>query len=194
LNSDTRLKFLTADGTGPYSGFAWPLPHSKSRPGKWVKAEGPLVACANGIHVVTLKHATEWANNRLYTVETRGEVLDANNKLVAREARLLYRVGTWNETTARLFACDCAERALRRVTRKHGEQDPRSWRAIWVARKFARGGVARVELAAARDAAWAAAGVAAGAAARDAAWAAARAAEREWQAVRLGEYLNGERT
>ena len=203
---DARFKFLGADGRSPYADHPWPLPRG-SGPGAWVKAKGPLVACENGIHVVTLPHLLVWANDRLYTVETRGECVDAGNKLVVREARLLHRVETWNDTTARLFACDCAERALRRVTARHGKQDPRSWKATRVARKFARGEATRTDLAAAwaaaRDAARAAARDAARAAARDAAraaaWdaagdaarAAAGAAERDWQCSRLLQYVSG---
>ena len=69
--------------------------------------------------------------------------------------------------------CDCAETALRYIP--VGEDRPR--RAIAVARLYAEGSATDDELAAARDAAWVAAGdaarAAAGAAAWDAAWAAA---------------------
>jgi len=65
--------------------------------------------------------------------------------------------------TLRLFACDCAERALRRERKARREPDARSWEAIKVARRYARG-LATAEELAAGDAAWAAA--------RDADWAA----------------------
>ena len=207
IDSTTRLKFLTGEGLGPYSDFKWPLPHSKNRPGKWIKAEGPLIACKNGIHVCTLEtFHTCSRRERLYTVETRGEEIDAGNKIVVREARLVRRVATWNDRTARLFACDFAELMLRQVTRRYGKQDPRIRAAIQVARKFARSEACRLELKAAREAARQAAWEACGAA-REAAWEAWEAcgaargacesaleAERQWQTARLAQYLNGERT
>jgi hypothetical protein len=103
----------------------------------------------------------------------------------------------------RLLAADCAERALLRERAAGREPDERSWKAIRVARAYARGGATDEELAAARDAArdvaraardamdaWAAARSAARSAARDAwdaawdaakdsAWDAARAAARD---------------
>jgi len=130
-------------------------------------------------------------------------VVEAEDKIVVREARLLRRLETWNECTARLFAVDCAERVV------HLCDDPRPRRAIAVARRYAGGEATSEELdavcdaawagawatarAAARDAAWATARAGAWAAARDAAWAAAWAgawdAEQEWQSARLMEYL-----
>lgn len=78
---------------------------------------------------------------------------------------------------ARLFACDCAARALQRAA----EQDERSHKAVEVARSFARGKATATQLFAARDAAW------------DAARDAARDAEREWQSARLRLYLTSAR-
>ena len=85
----------------------------------------------------------------------------------------------------RLFAADCAERALLREREVGREPDARSWKALEVARAFIRGEATREELNAA-----------AAAAARAAAAAAARAnaayaAERDWQTARLRAYLTG---
>ena len=109
------------------------------------------------------------------------------------------------DRTMRLFACDCAERALMRERSRGREPDPRLWAAVDVARRYAAGEATKGELAAARDAAWDAAwdaaGYAARAAARAAAWEAARDAardaagyaagyaEREWQCAHLAEML-----
>ena len=122
--------------------------------------------------------------------------------------------------TPRLWACDCAERVLPIFeSDRPGDLRPRD--AIRASRRYARGeiGAAARDAAwaaardAARAAAWDAAGdaaraaagdaaraaarAAAGAAARDAAgaaaWDASRAAEKEWQLVRLREYLRGTR-
>ena len=81
---------------------------------------------------------------------------------------------------ARLYACDCAQRALERERTQGREPDPRSWKAIEVSRKFACGEATKAELDAARDAAWAAA------------WDAAFAAERAWQTEALRRALTVE--
>ena len=79
--------------------------------------------------------------------------------------------------TLRLFACDCARRALERERSAGREPDPRSWTAVEVAERYARGEATEDDLAAAR------------AAARAAAWDAAWTAERRWQTERLWGYL-----
>ena len=79
--------------------------------------------------------------------------------------------------TQRIFACDCAERALGRERDAGREPDARSWRAVEVSRLYAGGKATDAELDAAR--------AAAGAAAWDAAGAAAWAAEIEWQIAHL---------
>jgi len=121
----------------------------------------------------------------------------------------------------RLFACDCAERALSRERDAGREPDPRSWAAVEIARRYARGEATNLELttalsaaaaasasaaaaAAAHTAAYstaaaaaraAAAAARAAAAAMEAAWGAtidaAMDAERRWQAKRLITYLDG---
>jgi len=63
---------------------------------------------------------------------------------------------TW-ERRARLFACDCAERALDRAAKV----DPRSREAVSVARRYAHGRASDEELRAAYEAAWVAADAAA---------------------------------
>ena len=104
--------------------------------------------------------------------------------------------GVVSDRILRLFACDCAERALTRERRAGREPDPRSWEAVRVARFYAEGLATQDELAAARygaraaslkfldsdrpaGAAWAVARVAvwtSTAVAADAAWVAADAA------------------
>jgi hypothetical protein len=54
----------------------------------------------------------------------------------------------------RLFACDCAERALIREREAGVEPDERSWNAVAVARWYAVGEATDEELEAASDAAW----------------------------------------
>ena len=118
----------------------------------------------------------------------------------------------------RLFAADCAERALFRERAAGREPDARSWAAVAVARRYAVGEATAGELQAARAAASAATAAASAYAAAYAAYAAAYAAyaadasaatdaaayaaaadaaaaytdaERKWQVARLRLYLTG---
>ena len=180
-------KFLNTGRIGPYSGFKWPRR-------KWVVAEGEIGACRNGIHACQTKDLPDWIADELWEMELVGEIQKAGNKIVGRKGRLVRRL-KWDKTLTRLFAADCAERALNRV----GNPDLCSVRAVWISRAFAFGLVDDAAWAAwdaARDAAWAAARAAwdAAWAARAAAWAAARdagAAERKWQGKRILDYGYG---
>jgi hypothetical protein len=186
------------------------------RRGVWRKVDGPLVLCEHGLHLCRENDLVLWLGPEIWEAEYDGERIDAEDKIVVSKARLVRKVDTWNERTARLFACDCAERVLPIYEKKYPD-DKRPREAIAVSRRYADGKATKEELAAARDAAWDAARAAAGAAAgdaaraaawaaawdaaRDAAWAAARAAawdaawaaawaaERKWQTARLIEYL-----
>ena len=214
-------KILNDDGTSCNGGTGqWSLPTKNAdntwTPGDWMPAvEDELVACENGYHLAQDAQVLEWLGPAIFEAEYRGECLDAGNKVVVREARLLRRFENWNERTARLFACDCAERVLP-LFEKDNPADTRPREAIETARQYANGQATDEELAAAwdaawdaardaaRDAAWAAAWdatwdaaraaawaarAAAWAAARDATWDAARDAAREWQYARLLELL-----
>ena len=108
---------------------------------------------------------------------------------IANTDRVWALIALLDDRHQRLFACDCADRALGRVD----APDPRSVEAAVVARRFANGEATAEELDAERaaacdaacDAARAAACDAARAAACDAAWSAAGAAEHEWQLAAL---------
>ncbi len=210
------LKFLNADGRGEYYRFAWPLPRD-GKPGKWVKAEGELIPCRNGIHACTLDQALDWLDARAYMIELDGRIIGIGDKLVARRGRLIRHLNRWDDKTIRLFAADCAEHVLPLFESKV-PLDDRPRQAIEAARALARseidGAVADAARAAA-DAARAAVAAAAYAAAYAAyaAYAAACAsyaaasacasyaaayaaraagspdAERTWQGNRLAHYL-----
>ena len=186
IDATTPIKFLDADGRGPYSWFEWPRPRGK-QPGKWVHTS-ELEMCKRGIHVARGPSALVWIDAKLCTVEVRGSHLIGDDKECWASGRIVSVSQSWNATTQRLFAADCAERALLRE-REHGrEPSEASWRAIYVARQYARGECDDAARDAARDAAWDAAGAAGGEAAGDA----ARDAECEWQFSRFCEYVNGE--
>jgi hypothetical protein len=184
----TYYKVLAENGAAHHGGNGrWNLPKN-GNPGRWKTVKGDLVPCRNGLHVCTREQLVHWLGPAIYEVEVDpAEILDAGDKTVVRRARLLRRLDTWDERTARLFAADCAERALRTVAKSTGKRsDPRSRAAVRAAREYANGNISAAELSAARDAAgdaaWAAAGdaawAAAGDAAGDAAWAAAGDAAR----------------
>jgi hypothetical protein len=149
--------------------------------GRWTKRiDGDLEACERGYHLAQNEQVLDWLGPTIYEAEPGDVIVEAGNKIVTDRVRLIRRFDTWNERSARLFAADCAERALNLA----GDPDPRSVAAVDVARRFARGE------AAAEAAARAAARAAAEAAVEAAAWA-ARAAERHWQYGRLLDYLEG---
>lgn len=173
----TFYKVLNENGTSPLIGHKWPLPKN-GKPGKWVKAVGPLALCENGVHLCDgERQLLEHLGPVIYEAEVRGERIDGTDKIAVREARLLRRIPQWNDRTARLFAALCAERVLP-IFETQYPNDDRPRKVIEAARLFADGQI--------DDAARAAAGAAAG----DAAWDAARAAARDWQANRLRELLN----
>jgi hypothetical protein len=181
-------------------------------PGEWLSVEGEIEPCKNGLHLCRREDLVHWLGPEIWEVEAdESEMVSQSDKVVVRRARLVRRLETWNDKSARLFACDCAERVV------HLIDDPRPRAAIDVGRRFAVGDATRTELdaasAAARDAARAAARAAAWDAARDAAWGAAWSADRDaagaaawgaawsadrdaagaveraWQTERLFEYL-----
>jgi len=172
------------DGRSCHGGeLKWSLPHD-GKPGKWMpKIEGELIPCENGYHLCRKSDVLEWLDAEIYEAEHRGEVVESDSKVVVRQVRLLRKIETWNDKTARLFAVWCAREALKLVD----NPDPRSVEAVDVAERYANGQADDEDLnaawAVARDAAWAvaraAAWAAAWAAAEDAAWAAARAAAED---------------
>lgn len=184
-----------------WGGFQWPLPHDDGQPGEWVPAlEGRLVPCEHGYHLCQADDLLWWIKPRLFEAEVAPgtETIRHNNKkpsskTVARgPVRLLREISSWNATSARLFACDCAERVLPLFEAAY-PNDTRPREGIVAARQYANGMATYFELRAAWDAAWEAedpmgrvgdTGAAAGnaaraaeAAARVAAWDARDAAE-----------------
>jgi len=175
-------KVLGRDGTPHHGGTGtWHLPNGR-RPGKWMPTITPVVPCQSGYHLCTIDQLVTWLGPVIWVAEGRGEHVDQSDKHVFGQARLLHRLDTWNDRTARLFAADCAERVLPIYEREHpGDDRPRQ--AIEVARRCANGDATDDE----RAAAWAAAGAAARTATRAAAGAAAWAAawNAAWNAARV---------
>ena len=183
-----------AYGHGDYTDY---MPHGK-RPGKWLPAMKPVL-CESGYHYCrNLSEVIEHMAADLYEVEVRGEDIAGDDKGAAEQMRLLRRIPEWNETTARLFAVDCARLAVNRCA--YADQRELLHACLDTVVGWAEGGVddAAYNAAydAARAAAYAAAYDAARAAAHDAARAAASAAAydaaRAEQVALLARYLSGE--
>jgi len=176
------LKFLDKDNRGPYSEFDFSeyLPTKKTdgtwKPGKWLPKVGYLEMCERGYHATDKEHMLEWLSSNLYEIEGRGAKIEGDDKAAFAQIRFVRKIETWNDKSARLFACWCARQVWHLMT------DERSRNAVEVAERYANGNATDEELAAARDAAWAAAGNAAG----NAAWDAARDAQNVVLETMLG--------
>ena len=182
-------------GSGP-----WSIPHY-GQPGDWRQIDaGKLWPCHHGLHLCRIQDLPGWLVEDAIVCEVEAAprfrwILHNDEKVVVRKARLTRIVGTLDARLLRLFACDCAKRALLREHERGREPDPRSWAAIEVTRRFAVGEATQQELAAAHAAAYAAYAYAAAAvAARDAARAAyaTRDAERLWQGQHLIRMLGAQ--
>jgi hypothetical protein len=184
-------KFLKTDGSPCNGGIGkWHLPKN-GKPGEWMPPiEGPLKPCHNGYHLCRREDVLRWLGPALYEAEHKGVIIECDNKVVVRAARLIRKLN-WDDKVARRFACDCAQRALELygspvdertqqaidiaiayiegVADEEGLNTAKST-ASFAARSAARDAAWAAAGDAARDAAWAAAGAAAGDAARDAAW------------------------
>jgi hypothetical protein len=173
-------KTLDKDGCSCHGGEAeWSLPQRNEdgtwTPGEWMpEIEGELKPCRNGYHVVTLEQLPDWLGERIFEVEVGKEILPDDDKSVVRTCRLVRECTGWNDHTARLFACDCAEHVLCLYEAQYPD-DRRPRKAIETTRRYAEGKAAVEALTAAREAAGVAAEAAAEAA-REAAGVAAEAA------------------
>jgi hypothetical protein len=98
-------KFLRHDGTGVFSGFEWPMPDRE--PGAWVEAA--VVPCRSGIHACRPSDLPLWVGRAMYEVELDGDVSEEQTKLVAPRARLLRRIGAWDEQRD-VYTRMCADR------------------------------------------------------------------------------------
>jgi hypothetical protein len=100
-------KFLSADGRGVFTGFAWPLPNGG--PGDWVEAEVEL--CRSGVHACRAGDLSYWLAPVLYEIELDGHIAAAGMKVVAPRGRLVERIDAWNAKTREEYAQMCIARA-----------------------------------------------------------------------------------
>jgi hypothetical protein len=174
-------KTLTEDHKGSFSGFDFTpyLPNKGNQPGEWLPDVETLEMCESGYHVTDAAHLLDWLHAEIWEVETRGEKLEGDDKTAWQSIRFVRKLETWNDKTARLFACWCMRQVGHLLT------DERSRKVVEVSEQYANGEATQEELAAARSAARSAAWVAAWDAARSAAWDAARSAA--WDAARSAQ-------
>ena len=85
-------KFLNEDGTTPQGYGKWKFPDGEYH---WMpEIEGKLIACENGYHLLREQDLVEWFGPVLWECEYRGELLEHDNKVVVRQARLIKQVET----------------------------------------------------------------------------------------------------
>ena len=168
--------------------------------GEWLEHTGPLVLCESGLHASrnpfdALRYAP---GATLCLVEVDGEIIEADDKLVARRRRIIARRDA--TTMLRKFACKQALSvahlwAMPEIVRQYLTTQDENLRAAKAAAEAAAKAAEAAAEAAAKAAAWAAeaaakvatanAAEAAKAAAEAAAWAATWAADEFTQRVAL---------
>jgi len=100
-------KFLRSDGSGVFTGFAWPLPDGS--PGAWVDAA--VDPCRSGVHACRLRDLPLWAGRALYEAELAGDIVEDRTKVIASRGRLLRRVDAWDDALRAEYTRMCADRA-----------------------------------------------------------------------------------
>jgi len=162
--------------------------------------KGMIKLCETGYHSSPSWYdALGYANGSMACiVDVSKPVQSDATKSVSKTRTLIAARNVAHEL--RLWAADCAERALQRESDGGREPDARSWSAIEVARRFAAGEATAAELASASSSASSAAYAAyasafaassSAAVAYAAAYAVgARAAEKQWQAAVLNARLD----
>jgi hypothetical protein len=156
--------------------------------GRWRSVEGELDPCVRGLHLCREQDLIRWLGPVIWEAEAHpdADIVEAEDKVVVSKARVVRRLGTWDERTARLFAADCAEHVLP-IWEAAYPEDARPRLAIEAARAYARGEIDSAARSAAEWAARSAAEWAAGSAAGSAAeWDAGSAAE--WAARSAAEW------
>jgi hypothetical protein len=117
-------KVWDENGRSPVSGQgAWRIPQ-QDQPGKWMPpVRGDLASGTRGYHLCRPQDLPNRLGPVIYEAEWRGEQLDTPAGALVREARLVRRLPTWDQSTAWMFACDCAEHVLPLFEREHPYDD-----------------------------------------------------------------------
>ena len=161
--SERFWKVTDALGRSCHGGtYQWSLPTWDARrkrwtPGEWTPRISDIDLCRRGYHFCPDAHLVRWLGPRIWRAEIAegAEIVRADDKLCTSGPARLIAGTAWDETTARLFAVDCAARVLHLTT------DERVPAALEAAFLFSLGELSADDLTAARLAAWYAAGDAA---------------------------------
>jgi hypothetical protein len=105
-----RAYKVLRDGRSEFTGWQWPLPDAE-RPGEWIRADGPIALCVNGIHAASPDQLPHWLGTEIWEIELAGQVVREQDALVASQARLLRRLDAWDEPMRQRFAEMCLRRA-----------------------------------------------------------------------------------
>jgi len=101
-------KFLSSGAIGLFSRHAWPTPTSDA-PGEWVRVDGEVKECLNGVHACAKSQLVEWLDDELWEIELDGAVLEADGAVIAPAGRLVRRLEGWNDECARAFVGHCVD-------------------------------------------------------------------------------------
>jgi hypothetical protein len=104
-------KFLSPGAVGLFSRLAWPTPTADA-PGDWVRVDGEIQPCLNGIHACAKARLVEWLDDELWEIELDGPVLEAEGELIAPAGRLIRRLEGWNDEAARAFIGNCIDNTV----------------------------------------------------------------------------------
>jgi hypothetical protein len=112
-------KFLSSDGRGLFSRFAWPLPNGE--PAAWVESE--VEPCRAGIHACRKHDLPYWIAPALYEIELEGLIEEHAIKVVAARGRLIRRIGEWDASIRDAYGEMCFSRAHELVAASEGRLD-----------------------------------------------------------------------
>ena len=104
-------KFLDDSNMSSFQQMKWSiptkLPGGAWKPGRWMKADGPLELCRNGLHLSTPLGFGSWGTRNMYVAEVSGLIasdLYDVSKVAANKVRLVKKVEVWNARTLGLAA------------------------------------------------------------------------------------------
>lgn len=104
-------KFLSRGASGLFSRFEWPTPAGEA-PGTWVRVEGEVEECLNGIHACRPARLVEWIDEELWEIELKAPVVEADGSLLAPAGRLTRRIAGWDDQCAGSFVTFCVENTV----------------------------------------------------------------------------------
>lgn len=104
-------KFLSSGAVGLFSRHAWPTPTADAF-GEWVRVDGEVEQCLNGVHACSKMRLVEWLDDELWEIELDRPVLEADGELIAPAGRLLRRLEAWDDECAQAFVDHCVDNTV----------------------------------------------------------------------------------